>query len=318
MIVIDAQKLSASRPNRPLFTDISLTLSEGDRIGIVGLNGCGKSTLLRILSGEYSPDNGVVHRGRVDRDAGAHDGGAGEAGRFEVARDRHADVFGMQHAERRLAQRLGDGELVHLFVITLLQIDDFAFARAADQNHRKAVGSRVSQRGQTIQKSGCGHRQTNARFLRHETCNRRRVAGVLLMTERNHAHAGSLRLPRKIRNWNSGQPVDGVDAVKLERVDDEVKTVGRFLRCSRRRGRSRGLLHRLIDQRDRRNLFGKAQRPRHDAPSGTLLPDRAELLASQGLGRVWAVDADVQECEGVGGLRLLIVPTLPRGNAYGV
>ncbi|NBW92565.1 MAG: ABC transporter ATP-binding protein, partial [Actinobacteria bacterium] len=57
--MIDAQKLSASRPNRPLFTDISLTLSEGDRIGIVGLNGCGKSTLLRILSGEYSPDNGV-------------------------------------------------------------------------------------------------------------------------------------------------------------------------------------------------------------------------------------------------------------------
>ena len=67
MIVIDAQKLSASRPNRPLFTDISLTLSEGDRVGIVGLNGCGKSTLLRILSGEYSPDNGVVHRGRGAR-----------------------------------------------------------------------------------------------------------------------------------------------------------------------------------------------------------------------------------------------------------
>ena len=67
MIVIDAQKLSASRPNRPLFTDISLTLSEGDRVGIVGLNGCGKSTLLRILSGEYSADNGVVHRGRGAR-----------------------------------------------------------------------------------------------------------------------------------------------------------------------------------------------------------------------------------------------------------
>ena len=67
VIVIDAQKLSASRPNRPLFTDISLTLSAGDRVGIVGLNGCGKSTLLRILSGEYSPDNGVVHRGRGAR-----------------------------------------------------------------------------------------------------------------------------------------------------------------------------------------------------------------------------------------------------------
>lgn len=67
MILIDAQELKASRPNRPLFDDISLTLSDGDRIGVVGLNGCGKSTLLRILSGDYSPDSGVVRYGRGSR-----------------------------------------------------------------------------------------------------------------------------------------------------------------------------------------------------------------------------------------------------------
>ncbi len=67
MILIDAQGLKASRPNRPLFDDISLTLSDGDRIGVVGLNGCGKSTLLRILSGDYSPDAGVVRYGRGAR-----------------------------------------------------------------------------------------------------------------------------------------------------------------------------------------------------------------------------------------------------------
>lgn len=67
MILIDAQGLKASRPNRPLFNDISLTLSDGDRIGVVGLNGCGKSTLLRILSGDYSPDSGVVRYGRGAR-----------------------------------------------------------------------------------------------------------------------------------------------------------------------------------------------------------------------------------------------------------
>jgi len=65
--LIDAQGLKASRPNRPLFDDISLTLSDGDRIGVVGLNGCGKSTLLRILSGDYSPDSGVVRYGRGSR-----------------------------------------------------------------------------------------------------------------------------------------------------------------------------------------------------------------------------------------------------------
>jgi len=67
VILIDAQGLKASRPNRPLFDNISLTLSDGDRIGVVGLNGCGKSTLLRILSGDYAPDAGVVRYGRGAR-----------------------------------------------------------------------------------------------------------------------------------------------------------------------------------------------------------------------------------------------------------
>ena len=67
MILIDTQGLSASRPNRPLFDDVSFTLSDGDRVGVVGLNGCGKSTLLRILSGDYRPDAGVVRNGRGSR-----------------------------------------------------------------------------------------------------------------------------------------------------------------------------------------------------------------------------------------------------------
>ena len=67
VILIDAQGLRATRPDRPLFTDLSLTLSDGDRIGVVGLNGCGKSTLLGMLSGEREPEAGVVRRGRGAR-----------------------------------------------------------------------------------------------------------------------------------------------------------------------------------------------------------------------------------------------------------
>ena len=67
MILIDASGLRASRPNRPLFTDLSLTLRDGDRIGVVGLNGCGKSTLLAMLSGEREPEAGIVRRGRGAR-----------------------------------------------------------------------------------------------------------------------------------------------------------------------------------------------------------------------------------------------------------
>ena len=51
--------------------------------------------------------------------------------RADRARHADADVGGMQHAERRLAERLGDGELVHLLVVALLQVDDLALGRAA-------------------------------------------------------------------------------------------------------------------------------------------------------------------------------------------
>ena len=67
MILIDAERLAASRPNRPLFADVSITISDGDRVGVVGLNGCGKSTLLRMLAGELEPEAGQVRWGRGAR-----------------------------------------------------------------------------------------------------------------------------------------------------------------------------------------------------------------------------------------------------------
>jgi ATP-binding cassette subfamily F protein uup len=43
---------------RPLFEDLSLSLSGGDRTGLIGPNGSGKTTLLEILSGRDTPDAG--------------------------------------------------------------------------------------------------------------------------------------------------------------------------------------------------------------------------------------------------------------------
>lgn len=45
---------------------VTFSLSEGDRLGIVGHNGAGKTTLLKVLAGVYEPDRGVVEvRGRI-------------------------------------------------------------------------------------------------------------------------------------------------------------------------------------------------------------------------------------------------------------
>lgn len=64
MILVDVDNVSMSRPNRPLFSDVSVTISSGDRLGVVGINGTGKSTLLSIIAGTRESEGGSVRRGR--------------------------------------------------------------------------------------------------------------------------------------------------------------------------------------------------------------------------------------------------------------
>ncbi len=58
--LVNIEELSKAFDIRPLLTKVSLGISEGERIGIVGRNGAGKSTLMRIISGEETPDAGRV------------------------------------------------------------------------------------------------------------------------------------------------------------------------------------------------------------------------------------------------------------------
>jgi ATP-binding cassette subfamily F protein uup len=58
--IIAAQGLSKRYGAEPLFQNISFTVSEGERIGLIGPNGSGKSTLLAILYGRVTPDTGEV------------------------------------------------------------------------------------------------------------------------------------------------------------------------------------------------------------------------------------------------------------------
>jgi len=58
--IINVQGISKSFGANPLFQEVSFTVSEGDRIGLIGPNGSGKSTLLRILAGMVDADDGEI------------------------------------------------------------------------------------------------------------------------------------------------------------------------------------------------------------------------------------------------------------------
>ncbi len=54
--LLTLQNLTLSHPHKQLFKEVTFTLNEGDRIGILGLNGHGKSSLFKVMMGIQAPD----------------------------------------------------------------------------------------------------------------------------------------------------------------------------------------------------------------------------------------------------------------------
>ena len=125
MILVDATGISASRPGKPLFADLSVTVSSGDRLGVVGINGGGKSTLLSVLAGTREAESGELRRGRgsrtsvLDQDAPLPPGTV-------------ADVVGGAWEGAAVLDRLGMGDALDRPVDQLSggQIKRVALARA--------------------------------------------------------------------------------------------------------------------------------------------------------------------------------------------
>lgn len=60
MSILSAERISKSYSEKALFNEISITINEGERIGLIGINGTGKSTLLKVLAGIEVPDTGKI------------------------------------------------------------------------------------------------------------------------------------------------------------------------------------------------------------------------------------------------------------------
>ncbi len=60
MNIFTAEGLAKAYNEKPLFTDIDISLSEGQKMALIAANGSGKTTILRILAGKEVPDAGKV------------------------------------------------------------------------------------------------------------------------------------------------------------------------------------------------------------------------------------------------------------------
>jgi len=60
MILLSLQGVQKSFGTNEVLRDASLTLQDGERMGLVGVNGCGKSTLMKIIAGLESSDGGTI------------------------------------------------------------------------------------------------------------------------------------------------------------------------------------------------------------------------------------------------------------------
>ncbi len=108
--LINAHGLSKKFGIAPLFQNISFSVSDGDRIGLIGPNGSGKSTLLDILAGNTSPDSGEValrKRARLAKVAQVSDFAPSETVRSVIETAMHEANVPEPERASRFAETLG-------------------------------------------------------------------------------------------------------------------------------------------------------------------------------------------------------------------
>ena len=118
MTVISVSDLSLAFGTNVLLQNVSFSLNENDKMGIIGINGSGKTSLFRLILGEYTPDSGDVFISKektvgVLRQDGAFEAREGVSP-IEIMHDAFPEL---KSAEKRLAflsERIEAGEVRYL------------------------------------------------------------------------------------------------------------------------------------------------------------------------------------------------------------
>ena len=118
--LVNLEGVSKAFDIRPLLTKVSIGVSEGDRIGIVGRNGAGKSTLMKIIAGIENADEGRVTQGNSVR--------VGMLSQADVA-DKSATVGDLVIGDRAKHEWASDPKIREVFTGLFGGFDDHLFER---------------------------------------------------------------------------------------------------------------------------------------------------------------------------------------------
>jgi len=118
--LVNLEGISKAFDIRPLLTKVSIGVSEGDRIGIVGRNGAGKSTLMKIIAGIEKADEGRVTQGNSVR--------LGMLSQVDLA-DKNATVGDLVIGDRAKHEWASDPKIREVFTGLFGGFDDHLFER---------------------------------------------------------------------------------------------------------------------------------------------------------------------------------------------
>ncbi len=138
--ILELHDLEVGIAGKRLVQDLTLYLTQGDRLGIVGKNGSGKTTLLRTLLGELAPTSGRVVLGKntriayfdqlrsgLDPDKSVFENVVGDMSRIEVAGEvveprSYLERFGFKGADqRKQVAALSGGERARVAMARMLR-----------------------------------------------------------------------------------------------------------------------------------------------------------------------------------------------------
>ncbi|MEU8395172.1 ABC-F family ATP-binding cassette domain-containing protein [Nonomuraea sp. NPDC048892] len=204
---LNATDVWLARGGHPVLTGVDLTVSAGDRLGVVGENGRGKTTLLRVLAGALAPDSGSAHRAgtlgvadqEIPADAGRTVGDLIDLelaqvhamlGAFESATLALAE--GRQDAERAYAAALAAAESIGAWDADRRVDVSLAALGAVDDRDRPLAGLSVGRRYRIRLACllGAGHDL----LLLDEPTNHLDASGLDHLTARLRAHPGGVVL----------------------------------------------------------------------------------------------------------------------------